>query len=67
MLQSIVFTRQLYNPSMAKKWLNQYGFKPIKGVHATNTQLRYRIKPPVINGVYHSRYVDNGVLFVFVD
>ena len=64
MLQSVHFKRDIWTPNSARLWLLSHNIVPIKPLHATETMLKYRISEPK-HGKYHSKYVTNGVLFIF--
>ena len=65
MLQSIHFDKTYYKLREAKDWLLRHGILPIKRVHKTGKFWEFRIINPT-NGRYYSKYIDTGILFIFV-
>lgn len=49
----------------AHKWLTSNDIKPIKPVHKTDNFYEYRINEQIPNRKFTSKYIDNGILFVF--
>jgi hypothetical protein len=65
MLQSIVFDKESFTLRRAKAWLHKHHLIPIKDVHHTVNSYRFRMSPPKRARRYYSKYVDDGVLFIF--
>lgn len=65
MIQSIHFSKKLFTLSETRQWLKHYGLVPMKAVHETDNFYEYRMNPPY-KGRYYSKYVQVGVLFIFV-
>lgn len=57
-IQSILFDKNKYDATKARKWLKRNKYKPIKRVHKTEKYLRYRIKQP--NSKYQYRTISFG-------
>ena len=66
MLQSVHFKKSLFTLAGTKKWVNSHDLRPMKPVHITDTFYEYRISPPK-KGIYYSKYIAPGILFVFVE
>lgn len=62
-VQSVYFMKPYYTNEKALKWLNSYGYKPIKPVHELGDELRYRIREPTFKR-YITRIISNGVHLV---
>lgn len=62
-IQSIVFDPKHYHPIIAQKWLHEHGYHPIKEVHRTENQLRYRLSPPDFKR-YTTKKLNRGISFV---
>ena len=45
-VQGVNFDRRKWTSDKARQWMRQNKYKPIKRVHKTANQLRYRIKNP---------------------
>jgi hypothetical protein len=46
-IQAVLFDkRKNWTTTKAKRWLNKHHLKPIKEVHETKNELRYRIQEP---------------------
>ena len=45
-LQSVLFSKDMYNKSYANKWLKRNKYIPIKKVDETKNYYRYRISEP---------------------
>ena len=45
-IQSVLFKRDVFSSSEARKFLSKHGWEPIKRVHKTEKFLRYRIQDP---------------------
>lgn len=64
-IQSIIFTKQKWDATGARKWLKKHNFKPIKRVHKTERYLRYRLRDPGIYSKFRTLTRDpSGILFV---
>lgn len=66
MLQSVHFKKSLFTLAGTKKWVISHDLHPIKTVHITDTFYEYRINPPK-KGIYYSKYIAPGILFVFIE
>jgi len=62
-IQSVYFMKPFFTESKALRWLDSYGYKPIKPVHVLGDELRYRIKEPKFKR-YITRVVSNGIHLV---
>jgi hypothetical protein len=65
MLHAVNFDRNYYTLSDAKLWLRDHDIIPIKNVHTTKRFYKFRINEPKKYGVYYSKYITDGILFVF--
>jgi hypothetical protein len=53
-----------YTPTTAREWLKNHNFKPIKPVHKTNDNLRYRIQDPSKYKSFITKHISDGITFV---
>jgi len=65
MLQSIIFSRELFTPRQVVNWLFRHGYKHNKIDIETNT-IRSRQETPKKNKRYYSKVIENGIVFVFI-
>ena len=49
----------------AHSWLSKHNIKPIKPVDKNGEFYQYRINEQIPNRKFTSKYVDDGILFVF--
>lgn len=66
-LQAVLFDRKLWTTQMAREWLRDHQIVPIKRVHVTEENLRYRIHEPEIYQrlrVLHLGKKKTGISFV---
>jgi hypothetical protein len=66
MLQSIVFSKELFTPRKVLNWLMLHGYKHNKLDVETNT-IRARQEQPKKNKRYYSKVIGNGIVFVFME
>jgi hypothetical protein len=66
MLQSIVFSKELFTPRKVLNWLLRHGYKHSKLDVETNT-IRARQETPKKNKRYYSKVIENGIVFVFME
>lgn len=45
-VQSVLFDNKEFTTEDARKWLHKHNFEPIKRVHRTKQNLRYRLRNP---------------------
>ena len=53
-IQTILFSKDKYDATKARKWLKDNNYKPIKRVHKTENFLRYRIRNPTKGYIYRT-------------
>jgi len=63
-IQSVRFDKR-YTKTQANKWLKEHNIKPLKKVHITENQLRYRIVEPVEGAKFRTKQIGDGISFVF--
>ena len=64
-LQAVLFSKDLYDTSRARRWLRRNKITPSKRVHETTRFLRYRIKEPDYKYEYRIKRISDGVKMVF--
>ena len=65
-LQAVLFSKDLYDTSRARRWLRRNKITPSKRVHETTRFLRYRIKEPDYDLYeYRIKRISDGVKMVF--
>ena len=64
-VHSVLFNKALWNCDDARKWLKKHNLVPIKRVHVTTENLRYRIKPPELFQSFVTKHLNHGITFVF--
>jgi hypothetical protein len=65
-LHAVNFSRQYFkNANETKKWLNKHNIKPIKPVDKTDNFFRYRINEVIPKKKFVSKYITDGIEFVF--
>lgn len=57
-IQAILFEKDKFTSTQARKFLKKHDYKPIKRVHKTENYLRYRIRRPKKGAIY--RLIDFG-------
>jgi hypothetical protein len=60
-IQAVLFPKEDWSSSKARKWLLKHNLKPIKRVYKTEQYLRYRIAKPDKNSRYAIKELSNGV------
>jgi hypothetical protein len=65
MLQSIHFDRNIWTLHNARNWIINHHIKPIKSAHVTDRWIMYRISEPIQTDRYYSKYITDGVLYIF--
>lgn len=66
-VQSVVFPRDKYNLTQAKKWLKDNNYKVTyrnKPVDKTKTQFRFRQTAPSKYDSYVTKKLNNGILLI---
>ncbi|HXS59230.1 MAG TPA: hypothetical protein VN703_00260 [Candidatus Sulfopaludibacter sp.] len=63
-IQSIIFNKDYWTKSEARKWLLTHFFLPIKKVHETKNYYRYRIKDPNKFNYFITRRLKNNMELV---
>jgi hypothetical protein len=62
MLQSVLFSRQLWTIGQAKSWLKQHGLNPAyKTPDVTSNFIRFRQAEPNRNFSYRTRRIGDGI------
>ena len=65
-LQAVLFSKDLYDSSRARRWLRKNKIIPCKRVHETTRFLRYRIQEPDYDKYeYRIKRISDGVKMVF--
>ena len=44
--QAVLFSKDMYDTTRARRWLMKHNIYPLKRVHITTNWLRYRIREP---------------------
>lgn len=65
MIQAVLFSKNYYTTSQARKWLKKENLKPIKRVHKTNKYLRYRIKNPSEFNYLRTFSIGNKIKYIY--
>jgi hypothetical protein len=64
-IQSIMFDKNMFDCTEARRWLKEHGYVPIKHVHKTKKYLRYRlINPDYLLYYYRTKHISNGIVFI---
>ena len=64
-VQAVLFSKDLYDPPLARRWLRRHKYNPIKRVHETTRFLRYRIREPDYNNFdYRTKQISDGVKLI---
>lgn len=63
-IQSVRFDKKSWSQSEALNWLHDYNMQPIKPVHITTNELRYRMQPPKLFKRFYTVVIPNGVKFI---
>ena len=63
--QSVIFSKDLYDTTRARRWLRKNKIIPCKRVHETTRFLRYRIKEPDYKYEYRIKRISEGVKMIF--
>lgn len=63
-IQSVLFDINKYDTKKTRKWLKSAKLVPIKRVHKTDENLRYRIRDPSNYKRFRTKKVDEGVKFI---
>lgn len=64
-VQSILFDKDKYTKTKAKKWLKDHGFK-IKKIDETENYLRFRQRTPEPTKSYKTKRISIGIKFVLM-
>jgi len=59
-IQSVLFDKYVWTPSAARQWLKKHNLKPLKMVHKTKNELRYRINEPYLYSEFFSKKIRDG-------
>ncbi len=63
-IQAILFNKFNYSADMARSWLNNHNYNPIKRVHVTHNYLRYRINEPEKYKSFRITKESDGIRFI---
>jgi predicted RNA-binding protein with EMAP domain len=63
-VQSILFNNKKYTSTTAKAWLTKHNVKPIKPVHKTIDNLRYRILDPKKFKSFKTKKLNNNITLI---
>ena len=64
--QSVIFSKDLYDTTRARRWLRKNKIIPSKRVHETTRFLRYRIKEPDYDKYeYRIKRISDGIKIIF--
>lgn len=63
-IQAVLFNNHLWTPAQARKWLNHHKIKPMKAVHKTKNELRYRIHEPYLYSRFYSKKLPDDIILV---
>ena len=64
-LQAVLFSKDLYDTTRARRWLRKNKIIPCKRVHETTRFLRYRIKEPDYKYEYRIKRISDGIKMIF--
>ena len=64
-LHAVWFNKSLFDKDSSLQWLFEHKIDPIKKVHETTNNFKYRIRKPNKTKKYYSKYITDGVLFIF--
>lgn len=63
-IQSVVFDKKKWTPSMARRWLKSKSLPRIKRAHSTNKKYRYRVKDPARFRRFISKKTTKGITLI---
>lgn len=63
-IQAVLFNNHVWTPTTARKWLIQHNIKPLKAVHKTKNELRYRINEPYLYSRFFSKKLPDDIILV---
>ena len=65
-IQAIVFEKSNgWTLGSSKSWIDYHNYKPIKGVHETETQYRYRIEDPTHFNRFVTKIIGHKVHIIY--
>jgi hypothetical protein len=64
-IQAILFDKNNWTTTSSKAWINSHGYKPIKEVHITNNNYRYRLRNPKECHRMRIQHVGHGISFIY--
>jgi hypothetical protein len=65
-IQAILFNKQNgWTPNTSHLWLELHKYKPIKKVHETKDNFRYRMKDPKKCNRLRIKHLKDGISFIF--
>lgn len=62
--QAILFDKKKYSLNKANKWLKDHNYKPIKKVHETSNNYRFRLNKPNKNAKYKTKEISDGIKLI---
>jgi len=67
-VQSVAFSRAVWDTDNARRWLDRHGFERKKKVDITKNELRYRLIDPYPEAVFASKHLAGirGVRFTLI-
>jgi hypothetical protein len=66
-IQSIIFERNLFTPTQAKKWIQDHGYKTLfygKIADITEDYIRYRQQSPKKYKTYRTKQISKGIKLI---
>lgn len=64
-IQAVLFDKILWNEKKAIQWLKDNSYNPIKPVHITIKNLRYRIADPNTFKILRTKKLKNGISLIY--
>ena len=65
-IQAVLFDRYKWTAIEARNWLKSNHYTPIKRVHKTDNNLRYRLKNPTRNSKYITKHLHGGITLIIL-
>lgn len=63
-IQAVLFDKNRWTPKKASSWLRSHNYHPIKDVHETINNYRYRINEPEKYGKLRIKHLPDGISLI---
>lgn len=64
-IHAVHFSKDLFDKHTSLQWLFEHNIIPIKKAHMGKNMIKYRIKKANKNKKFYSKYITDGILFIF--